>query len=61
MEKKTSEDEAASHKTPFAAEVVTEPTKERIVLPDECGDTLWDEVLAQSSNFTTLLNRRADT
>ena len=27
--------------------VTTEPVDELIVIPDECGDTLWDKVLEQ--------------
>lgn len=27
-----------------------DPADEKIVLPDECGDSLWDEVLGQDRN-----------
>jgi hypothetical protein len=33
----------------------------KIVLPDECGDALWDEVLAQNSNPTTDIKNPGNT
>jgi hypothetical protein len=33
---------------------------EVIVIPDECGDTLWDDVLAQRPDLTTIINKPAD-
>lgn len=30
-----------------------------IVIPDECGDSLWDEVLAQYPDLTTIVNNTA--
>jgi hypothetical protein len=32
-------------------------TDEKIVLHDECGDTLWDEVLAQEENKMPAANK----
>lgn len=37
------------------------PTPEIIVIPDECGDTLWDEVLAQRPDLTSIISKPADT
>lgn len=37
------------------------PTPDIIVIPDECGDTLWDEVLAQQPDLTSLISKPADT
>jgi hypothetical protein len=34
------------------ANIADKPANEKIVLHDECGDTLWDEVLAQDENKT---------
>jgi hypothetical protein len=30
----------------------------KVEIPDECGDNLWDEVLAQSANHTEVLDNR---
>lgn len=30
------------------------PSEEKIVLPDECGDSQWDEVLGQEINTCAL-------
>jgi hypothetical protein len=30
-----------------------DPVQKKIVLPDECGDSLWHEVLAQEDNGLT--------
>lgn len=30
---------------------------DKIVIPDECGDSLWDEVLAQHPDLTTIINK----
>jgi hypothetical protein len=29
-----------------------ETEKQEVVIPDECGDSLWDAVLAQETNLT---------
>ena len=34
-----------------------EGTTDKIVIPDECGDTLWEDVLAQNNNLATILNK----
>ncbi|ACU57765.1 hypothetical protein [Chitinophaga pinensis] len=34
-------------------------TPDIIVIPDECGDSLWDEVLAQYPDLTTIINKTA--
>jgi hypothetical protein len=34
-------------------------TPDIIVIPDECGDSLWDEVLAQYPDLTTIVNKTA--
>ncbi|WP_170302694.1 hypothetical protein [Chitinophaga oryziterrae] len=30
---------------------------EIIVIPDECGDSLWDDVLAQYPDLTTIISK----
>lgn len=35
----------------------TEPSPEKIVMCDECGDTLWDDVLAQDDKIPALTIR----
>ncbi|SHN42376.1 hypothetical protein SAMN05216311_114197 [Chitinophaga sp. CF418] len=30
---------------------------EIIVIPDECGDSLWDDVLAQHPDLTTIISK----
>ena len=34
-----------SHTTNEKIDDVISPEKGKVILPDECGDTLWDEVL----------------
>lgn len=34
---------------------------EKIVIPDECGDSLWDDVLAQYPDLTTVIKKQTDT
>jgi hypothetical protein len=34
---------------------------DKIVIPDECGDSLWDEVLAQHPDLTTVINKPTGT
>ena len=34
-----------------------EQKPDKIVIPDECGDSLWDEVLAQYPDLTTIVNK----
>lgn len=36
-------------------------TPDIIVIPDECGDSLWDEVLAQQPDLTAIINKHSDT
>lgn len=31
--------------------------QEIIVIPDECGDSLWDDVLAQYPDLTTVISK----
>ena len=38
-----------------------EQLAEKIVIPDECGDSLWDDVLAQYPDLTTVIKKPADT
>lgn len=33
---------------------------EKIVIPDECGDSLWDDVLAQYPDLTIIINKTKD-
>jgi hypothetical protein len=35
--------------------------QDKTVIPDECGDSLWDEVLAQHPDLTTIINKPTDT
>ena len=35
---------------PLALNVYDNLEKESVVIPDECGDTLWDEVLSKGIN-----------
>lgn len=37
-----------------------EQPSEKIVIPDECGDTLWDDVLAQHPDLTTVIKKQSD-
>lgn len=37
-----------------------EQPAEKIVIPDECGDSLWDDVLAQFPDLTMLIKKPAD-
>lgn len=30
---------------------------DKIVIPDECGDSLWDEVLAQHPDLATIVSK----
>lgn len=38
-----------------------EPPAEKIVIPDECGDSLWDDVLAQYPDLTMVIKKQSDT
>lgn len=38
-----------------------EQKADKIVIPDECGDSLWDDVLAQYPDLTTVIKKQADT
>lgn len=42
--------------TPNEPNDKNEPKPEQIVIPDECGDSLWDEVLAQHPDLTTIIS-----
>jgi hypothetical protein len=53
-EKKPLSDAAGSHDS-------KEQPAEKIVIPDECGDSLWDDVLAQYPDLTTVIKKQADT
>lgn len=33
-----------------------ESSSNKVVIPDECGDSLWDEVLAQHPDLTTIIS-----
>ena len=37
-----------------------EQKADKIVIPDECGDTLWDDVLAQHPDLSTVIKKQAD-
>lgn len=37
-----------------------EKKQDPIVIPDECGDSLWDEVLAQYPDLSTIVSKPAD-
>ena len=50
MKKKLPDEVTLNNNVPSAAVNIKDSntsTVEEIVLPDECGDTLWDDVLAQ--------------
>jgi len=34
-----------------------EQIPDKIVIPDECGDSMWDEVLAQYPDLTTIVGK----
>ncbi len=36
------------------SKISAEPAKEEIVIYDECGDTMWDDVLAQEDKANQL-------
>jgi hypothetical protein len=38
-----------------------EQIPDKIVIPDECGDSLWEEVLAQHADLTTVINKPTGT
>jgi len=38
-----------------------EQPAEKIVIPDECGDSLWDDVLAQYPDLTKVIKKQTDT
>ena len=35
----------------------SEQIPDKIVIPDECGDSMWDEVLAQYPDLTTIVGK----
>ena len=34
-----------------------EQIPDKVVMPDECGDSLWDDVLAQYPDLTTIVSK----
>lgn len=38
-----------------------QPGTEKVVIQDECGDSMWEEVLAQTPDLTTIISKQATT
>lgn len=55
----TSPDEKKPQPGAAGSERPNEQVPDKIVISDECGDTLWEEVLAQQQDLSTLLNKPA--
>lgn len=36
-----------------------EPMPDKIVIPDECGDSLWNDVLAQQPDLSEIIKKPA--
>ena len=63
MKKKLLDEATSNNNFPMAIENVKygdAPNVEEIVLPDECGDTLWDGVLAQKEEPLSANNNYAN-
>ncbi|RFM29365.1 hypothetical protein [Chitinophaga silvisoli] len=38
-----------------------QPGTEKVVIQDECGDSMWEEVLAQTPDLTTIISKQITT
>jgi len=58
----TKKPDAAEIKTPSVAagsENSNDALPDKVVIPDECGDSLWDDVLAQQSSLSEIMKKPA--
>ena len=63
MKKKLPDEATLNNNVPLAGVNVKDSntsTVEEIVLPDECGDSLWDGVLAQKEEPLSAINNYAN-
>jgi hypothetical protein len=56
----TKPDEIKPESAPAESQDSNTQTPDQVVLQDECGDSLWDKVLAQHPDLTTIINRQND-
>lgn len=59
----TQRPDASEKKTPSAAarlENSNNTLPDKVIIPDECGDSLWDEVLAQQSALSEIMKKPAE-